>query len=329
MRTAASQAVDTARPLPSSRTASARAAFRHAARSGSYSGLLSAWVHAAGNGPARGKGGAAIGRGYQLAQLAARGPSRPEPGTQPARVQPATPQISALLVPMVAAALLMPPTAHAGGLQDSLTGAVEAAGAAGPAVFVLLYVLLTVLLFPASVLTVAAGALYGGARSCTPTRTRPARPAALGLQGYCQGGSTPLPICCRAGLSVHPYPAAHTARAHTQLTQPAMGKLKLTELSRGKRLNKLALKKLCVICRNEPRDGTNPNPTNPTPHVSYGSSLAARTLRAAAGPLWGTALVSLASTSGATAAFLLARILASRSTWLESKLAGAHPRQPS
>lgn len=39
--------------------------------------------------------------------------------------------------------------------------AIEASGWAGPALFVALYVLSTVLLFPASVLTLIAGALYG------------------------------------------------------------------------------------------------------------------------------------------------------------------------
>ncbi|KAG2425117.1 hypothetical protein HYH02_015061 [Chlamydomonas schloesseri] len=51
--------------------------------------------------------------------------------------------------------------ADAGGLAAAAMAAVTSSGWAGPAVFVALYVAATVLLFPASVLTLAAGALYG------------------------------------------------------------------------------------------------------------------------------------------------------------------------
>lgn len=55
-------------------------------------------------------------------------------------------------------------SADAGGLAAAAIAAVTSSGWAGPAVFVGLYVAATVLLFPASVLTLAAGALYGGCR---------------------------------------------------------------------------------------------------------------------------------------------------------------------
>ncbi len=45
--------------------------------------------------------------------------------------------------------------------EDGVTRLVEEAGVAGPVVFVVLYTLLTVLLFPGSVLTLAAGVLFG------------------------------------------------------------------------------------------------------------------------------------------------------------------------
>ncbi|PNW87742.1 hypothetical protein CHLRE_01g000250v5 [Chlamydomonas reinhardtii] len=54
-------------------------------------------------------------------------------------------------------------SADAGGLAAAAIAAVTSSGWAGPAVFVGLYVAATVLLFPASVLTLAAGALYGPA----------------------------------------------------------------------------------------------------------------------------------------------------------------------
>ncbi len=60
--------------------------------------------------------------------------------------------------------LLMPPSADAASLSDLTNSAVDlvaVSGWLGPAVFVAVYVISTVLLVPASVLTLAAGALFG------------------------------------------------------------------------------------------------------------------------------------------------------------------------
>ncbi|GFR44730.1 hypothetical protein Agub_g6056, partial [Astrephomene gubernaculifera] len=66
--------------------------------------------------------------------------------------------------PLLLLLLVWPGSAEAmslSGVADAAVGAVASSGWLGPLVFVLLYVAATVLLFPASVLTLAAGALFG------------------------------------------------------------------------------------------------------------------------------------------------------------------------
>ncbi|GIL81377.1 hypothetical protein Vretifemale_10366, partial [Volvox reticuliferus] len=72
--------------------------------------------------------------------------------------------VISLIVALTGGLLIAPGDAEAmslSGLADAAVEAVASSGWLGPAVFVALYVAATVLLFPASVLTLAAGALFG------------------------------------------------------------------------------------------------------------------------------------------------------------------------
>jgi len=67
----------------------------------------------------------------------------------------------AILIALIAAAVLLSRIVDIRGAIDSALGWVEERGALGAAVFVALYVAATVFAFPASLLTLGAGAVYG------------------------------------------------------------------------------------------------------------------------------------------------------------------------
>ncbi|KAG2486347.1 hypothetical protein HYH03_014928 [Edaphochlamys debaryana] len=71
------------------------------------------------------------------------------------------PSAALLLLSLAGSAEAASADADAGGLAAAALAAVSGSGWLGPAVFVALYIAATVLLFPASVMTLAAGALYG------------------------------------------------------------------------------------------------------------------------------------------------------------------------
>ena len=71
---------------------------------------------------------------------------------------------AALPLPALAASASAAPTAAVSGLPELVGGLeqlIQDAGALGPAIFVAAYVLATVLLVPGSILTLAAGVLFG------------------------------------------------------------------------------------------------------------------------------------------------------------------------
>jgi uncharacterized membrane protein YdjX (TVP38/TMEM64 family) len=91
-----------------------------------------------------------------------RAPRAPPPGALP----PRAPAALAAAAALVAASLAAPPPADAAMLADAVAALerfIAAAGPAGPAVFIAAYAAAAVALVPASLLTVAAGVLFGPA----------------------------------------------------------------------------------------------------------------------------------------------------------------------